>query len=137
MKKLLSCLVAATLVTSACTEVASASKGTRNGARVFPLEGGRFEVAPPVGSGGGEYWCAASDYARRYLGAGWQTQIFAASEKGLGEASGRKSTVVFTLTPDGPGTPQGTFRGINKFKVGDSMTVSEGDSECNSTFNGF
>ncbi len=132
MKNVLSCLAIVAFFTTACSSEAASFKRTMLGARVYPLEGGVFEVVPQSGGGSGyEYWCAASDYARRYLGAGWQTRFYVYRGMAEGEASGRRSTVLFTLEPVALEASQSGLRRINAFHVGDSMTVQGGDSQCN------
>ncbi len=132
MKKLLCFMAITAFSSSACSTDAADFKRTMLGARVYPLEGGVFEVVPQPGGGGGyDYWCAASDYARRYLGAGWQTRFYVYRGMAEGEASGRRSTVLFTLDPVASEVPQPALRRINAFHVGDSMTVQAGDNQCN------
>jgi len=133
MKKLLCSLSVSAFFFSGCTTDAADFKRTMYGARVYPLEGGVFEVVPQTsGSGGGyDYWCAASEYARRYLGAGWQTRFYVYRGMAEGEASGRRSTVLFTLDPVASERQQSGLHRINAFHVGDSMTVQSGDIQCN------
>ena len=133
MRAFLSGLGFAALFTAACTTDAADFRATMLGARVYPLEGGVFEVVPQSSGygGGNDYWCAASDYARRYLGAGWQTPIYVYRGMAPGEASGRKSTVLFTLDPVTSEVPQRGVRRTGAFHVGDSMTVQGGDNLCN------
>ena len=131
MNTSLSWLAIAAVSLSACTGEAADFKSTMLGARVYPLQGGVFEVVPPIGSNGTDFWCAASDYARRQLGASWQTPIYISRGLAPGEASGRKSTVLFTLNPVVSDVPQSGVRRIGAFHVGDSMTVQQGDGQCN------
>lgn len=130
MKKPLFGLAIVAFTISACTGDTADFKSTTLGARVYPLEGGIFEVVPPIGSTASDYWCAASDYARRQLGASWQTPIYINRGMAPGEASGRRSTVLFTLNPVVSEVPHSPVRRLGAFNVGDSMTVQAGENQC-------
>ncbi|MDP5216627.1 hypothetical protein Q5Y75_05305 [Ruegeria sp. 2205SS24-7] len=100
------------------------------GPRVNPVNAQEFEVIlGPSGTFDG-YWCGASEYARRKLGAGWSDRIYVASPIGPSLTTERSSAVRFTLDPAAIGvTPTEQFFrwGIN---VGDSMTISQGRTRC-------
>ncbi|NRB20457.1 MAG: hypothetical protein HRU33_23730 [Rhodobacteraceae bacterium] len=129
MKKSLSTLALCGAVITACTVEASNFKGLKYGARAYPHAGVVFEVAPQFGATRSAYWCAGSEYARRYLGAGWQTPIYVVRGLGLGEVSGRKDTVLFTLDPVASQGDPSAIRS-NGFNVGRSKTVQGADSHC-------
>ncbi|MVO16240.1 hypothetical protein GO984_10505 [Rhodobacteraceae bacterium CY05] len=131
MKSFLSLVAVFAFSFSGCSSEASNFKRTTLGARVYPLEGGVFEVVPQSGGGGPDYWCAASDYARRHLGAGWQMPIYVYRSMAPGEVADRRSTVLFTLNPVASAAPQSQFWRVSAFNVGDSMTVQQGDNQCN------
>ncbi|MEY8838970.1 hypothetical protein AB9K41_08065, partial [Cribrihabitans sp. XS_ASV171] len=101
------------------------------GQRVYQLNEYVFEVVPKGRSRTNDYWCSASDYARRALGAGWQDRVYIVRGYGPSQATGRRTAVQFTIYPDAAGVtplpPGGLRQGL---KPGDSMTVSRGNSFC-------
>jgi hypothetical protein len=130
MKKSLSVLALCVAAVSACAVEASNFKSLKYGARAYPHGGVVFEVAPQFGSTRSAFWCAGSEYARRYLGAGWQTPIYVVRGPGTGEVSGRKDTVLFTLDPVGSqAQPSGIFQ-FNGLNTGSAKTVQSADAEC-------
>lgn len=130
MKNFLPSLAVIALSTAACTTETADYTRAPLGAKVYPLEDGVFEVVAHTGGNGFEYWCAAADYARRTLGASWQAPVYIYRGLAPGEASGRRSTVLFTLNPVVSQVPQSGVRLTNAFYVGDTMTVQAGNSQC-------
>lgn len=130
MKKSLSILVLCGAAIAACTVEASNFKSLKFGARAYPHADVVFEVAPQFGATRSAYWCAGSEYARRYLGAGWQTPIYVVRGLGLGEVSGRKDTVLFTLDPVASQVEPSAILRSDGFNVGSYKTVQGGDSHC-------
>jgi len=130
MIKALSTLVLCAAAVSACTSEVSNFKSLKYGARAYPHDGVVFEVAPQLGSTRSAYWCAGAEYARRYLGAGWQTPFYIVRSFGTGEVSGRKDTVLFSLDPGGSQVQPRGIIGTTSFSVGSAMTVQGGDSHC-------
>ena len=130
MKKILSSIVLCAAVITGCTDENANYKALKHGARAYPHEGSVFEVAPEIGSTGAAYWCASAEYARRFLGAGWQTPIYVLRGMGHGEISGRKSTVLFTLDPVGSQSQSSGIQLTNAYHVGDTMTVQGADCQC-------
>lgn len=103
----------------------------RNGARVNPVNSAVFEVVPSGSSAGQSIWCAASQYARRTLKAGWQSQVYVARGMGPSETTNRRSAVQFTIDPGAAGiTPTGGSHSLNSFVVGDHMSVQQADRFC-------
>ncbi|TMV08046.1 hypothetical protein FGK63_11410 [Ruegeria sediminis] len=102
-----------------------------NGYRVNQVDNAVFEVIPRGRSNTNFYWCSASDYARRVLGAGWQDRIYIARGYGPSVTTGRKTAVQFTLNPQAAGvTPleSGGFR--SGLQAGDSMSVQQANAYC-------
>ncbi len=123
------CTVAATLAT-ALPDSADAFT-SRSGARVNPVNSAVFEVVPRNSGRTNDIWCAASEFARRQLGAGWKTRVYVARDRGPSVTTGRRSAVQFTIDPQAAGiTPVegGFFK--NGFNVGDSMSVQQADGMC-------
>ncbi|NDW47283.1 hypothetical protein [Ruegeria sp. PrR005] len=106
---------------------------TRMGDRVLPVNDAVFEVIPRGKQRVGDFWCAASEYARRELGAGWNDRIYLVRGRGPSVTTGRKTAVQFSLTPEAVGvTPlENELTTIRTgLKVGDNMTVNQGNSYC-------
>ncbi|GGH20586.1 hypothetical protein SAMN05444007_101421 [Cribrihabitans marinus] len=101
-----------------------------NGVRVNPVNADLFEVIPRAGARFDDYWCGASEYARRVQGASWTTEVYVASGIQPSVTTGRRSSVQFTINPGALGiTPiDQTFR--SGFKVGDSMSVQAAKTRC-------
>ncbi|MBE1282602.1 MAG: hypothetical protein GJ676_04750 [Rhodobacteraceae bacterium] len=102
-----------------------------NGSRVNPVDSIIFEVIPRARSRNGDYWCAAGQFARQRLGAGWRDRVYIARGMGQSVTTGRRSSVQFTLNPSAAGIeplPSGGFR--SGLPVGDSMTIQHAESYC-------
>ncbi|OWU69049.1 hypothetical protein ATO3_23345 [Marinibacterium profundimaris] len=104
--------------------------GTPGGARVYPINDNVFEVVGNSGYGYDLWWCGASEYARRVLGAGWGTPVTIARSLGTSQATGRRSSVQFTLNPAALGIDKVTSYSPNALVVGDTKTVQTGNMSC-------
>lgn len=112
-------------------DAAMAFSGKR-GTRVAPVNDVVFEVVARGSGTGYDYWCGAADYARRALGAAWTDTIYIARGRGQSVTTGRRSAVQFTLNPSAAGiTATGPSLSLNSFKVGDNMSVQQGNTYCN------
>lgn len=110
--------------------VADEFRGTR-GTRVNPVDGTVFEVVAKSSTRGPDFWCGASEYARRVLGRGWSEQIYVAREMGPSVTTNRRSAVHFSMDPSVAGGAQpGFVRSVNRFRVGDSMSIQQANSYC-------
>lgn len=103
----------------------------RFGYQTVALNQTAFEVIPRGRTDVDGYWCAASDFARRTLGASWQQRIYVKRGYGPSEATGRRTAVQFSLTaPEGvPQQSSGVFSA--GFQPGFSMSVSAANGRCN------
>ncbi|GLO75101.1 hypothetical protein MACH18_21810 [Phaeobacter italicus] len=99
-------------------------------AKIYPLGGNSFEVVPEIGAESAAYWCAASDYARRGLGAGWSDRIFVSNGQANSVVTGRIDAVTFTLEPIEREQPKPLLRLGFTLKRGDSQTVSAANGFC-------
>ncbi|WP_170409302.1 hypothetical protein [Ruegeria arenilitoris] len=126
MKKVMSYAVFAALV---LTTPASATFA-RFGYQTVALSNTVFEVIPRGRTDVDGYWCAASDFARRTLGASWQQRIYVKRGYGPSEATGRRTAVQFSLTA--PETVQQQSSGVFSagFQPGFSMSVSAANGRC-------
>ena len=126
-------LISAILVgvlTVAMPGTADAFKGKR-GTTVNPVDGAVFEVMARTAGSGPDYWCGASDYARRALGADWQARIYIARGRGQSATTNRRSAVHFTLDPAAAGIkPIDPAISLNALKVGDNMSVQQANGYC-------
>jgi len=103
--------------------------------RINPVTDEVFEVVT-ISSRGTDFWCGASDYARRVLGGSWADRLYVARGMGPSVTTNRRSAVHFTLNPNAVGTTSGTSNlSINSFSVGDSMSVQRANMFCG-RFNG-
>ncbi|MCV2891025.1 hypothetical protein [Ruegeria aquimaris] len=125
------CFLTALTLTGLSTQADALT--TRMGDRVLPVNDAVFEVIPRGKQRVGDFWCAASEYARRALGAGWNDRIYLVRGRGPSVTTGRKTAVQFSLTPEAVGvTPlENELTTIRTgLKVGDNMTVNQGNSYC-------
>lgn len=119
------------IVSLLAPDVADAFSGKR-GTRIAPVNNAVFEVVARGAGTGYDYWCGASDYARRALGAGWNATVFIARGRGTSVTTGRRSAVQFTLDAAAAGiTPIPPSLSLNALKVGDNMSVQQANSYCN------
>lgn len=102
----------------------------RNGIRVFPVDANLFEVSPGASARTDDYWCGASEYARRKLGAPWSARIYVASGIQPGAVSGRRSTVLFTLNPEAAGVTPVDLTVRTGFTVGDNLSLNMANTRC-------
>ena len=130
MKNTLSSLAICMTAVAACAVEANNFKSLNYGARAYPHAGVVFEVVPPIGSTRAAFWCAGSEYARRFLGAGWQTPFYVVRGLGTGEVSGRKDTVLFSLKPVGTQAQSNGIFQFNGFNPGSAKTVQSAHTDC-------
>ena len=103
----------------------------RGGTRVNPVDQNVFEVVPKATSRGNPTWCAASEYARRVLGASWQDNIYVARSLGPSVTTNRRTAVHFTLNPQAIGIVPQKGSSLNTFPVGDFMSINVANTHCN------
>lgn len=123
-----SVLVACTISDTAVPEADFFSARTQ--ARVYALDGKTFEVVPPLGAEAGAYWCAASEFARRELGADWSREIYVKKGRAASVVTGRIETITFSLEEVARDTPEPLIRRTFSYKPGDSFTVASAESSC-------
>ncbi len=126
MKQIILCAFAAMLMTSSAGVVDAAP----NGYRTEPMSGTDFEVIPRTRQDTDGYWCAAADFARRKLGAGWQQQIYVLRGYGPSVTTGRRTAVQFTLKQPANVPQKGSFSVTAGFQPGDSMSVQGANARC-------
>lgn len=102
---------------------------TSRGVRVNPVDSVIFEVIPKSSGEFGDFWCGASEYARRSKGASWSDLIYVVQGRSTSVTTGRRTAVQFTLSSANVGpAPQGWLRlGI---KAGDRMSVQQANVHC-------
>ncbi|MEX0308161.1 MAG: hypothetical protein AB3N12_12325 [Ruegeria sp.] len=124
MKQIFLCAFAALLMTSS-PEMADAAP---NGYRTEAMSGTEFEVIPRARQDIDGYWCAAADFARRKLGAGWQQRIYVLRGYGPSVTTGRRTAVQFTLKAPANADQQSSFS--VGFQPGSSMSVQGANGRC-------
>lgn len=125
MKQILAC---ATLAAFALGIPVTAD-AARNGYRTEPINSTDFEVIPRAQQFTDGYWCAAADFARRKLGAGWQQQIYVLRGYGPSVTTGRKTAVQFTLKKPAEVPAQPSFV-LTPFVPGSSVSVQGAEARC-------
>ncbi|KUP92078.1 hypothetical protein [Tritonibacter horizontis] len=103
---------------------------TQAQARIYALDATSFEVVPPIGAEGAAYWCAAADFARHRLGAGWSQDIYVQKGRADSVVNGRIETVTFTLDPTARAEPLTLIRRAYGFKPGDRFSLSTAEGFC-------
>lgn len=111
--------------------VPSMSFAAPNGYRTEPINSTDFEVIPRSRQDVDGYWCAAADFARRELGAGWQQPIYVLRGYGPSVTTGRRTAVQFSLNPPPGGVPQQNSFITSGFQPGYSMSVQGANARCN------
>lgn len=89
-----------------------------------------FEVVGNSGRGGVLFWCGASEFARRVLGAPWQAEVTVVRSFGLSAVTGRKSAVQFSLNPEAVGVTKKKSYSYNAMEVGDFNTLTAARRYC-------
>jgi hypothetical protein len=104
----------------------------RFGAKVKQIDQNVFEVVGQNSAASGwEYWCGASEYARRELKAGWTDRIYVVRGRGRSVTTNRRSAVHFTLNPSAlSAEPVNSFLILNSLQAGDNMSVQRANTEC-------
>lgn len=102
-----------------------------NGQRVNQASEAVFEVVARGRSRTNDYWCSASEFARRVLGAGWRDQIYVVRGYGPSVTTGRRTAVQFTLDPQAAGvTPLDGGVIVSGWTVGDGMSIQRANGFC-------
>lgn len=127
MKHILTCAAFAAMVAAAPVETDAAP----NGYRTEPMNSTDFEVIPRARQDVDGYWCAAADFARRKLGAGWQQRIYVLRGYGPSVTTGRRTAVQFSVKPPTGGVPQQPSVVVSGFQPGYSMSVQGANARCN------
>ncbi len=125
MKRVMTSMVLATVAISAPMTAGAAP----NGFQTVAVNNSVFEVIPRARQDVDGYWCAAADFARRTLGAGWQQRVYVVRGYGPSEATGRRTAVQFSLTPP-KNAPQQSSVSLG-FQGGESMSVQGANGRCN------
>lgn len=125
MKQIVSCTVAAFIALS----VPMTADAARNGYQTVAINSTDFEVIPRARRDADGYWCAAADFARRTLGAGWQQRIYVLRGYGPSVTTGRKTAVQFSLKQPADVQQQSSFS--FGFQPGNSMSVQGANGRCN------
>lgn len=125
-------LIAFGLAAALAAPVAAQAFTTSGGVRVNPVDDQIFEVIPKSSGSFDEFWCGASEYARRVKGADWRDLIYVVQGRSASVTTGRRSAVQFTLSPELVGQPVPAPLGwlALGFQPGNRMTVQDARSYC-------
>ncbi len=119
-----------TFTTAALISVgASVASAAPNGFQTMGINATDFEVIPRARMDIDGYWCAAADFARRSLGAGWQQRIYVLRGYGPSVTTGRKTAVQFTLNAPANAAQQGSIS-LSSFQPGESNSVQGANARC-------
>jgi hypothetical protein len=123
--------MAAGLTAALFVPLAAEAFTTPGGVRVNPVNELIFEVIPKSSGTFDEFWCGASEYARRVKGAKWQDSIHVVQGRNTSVTTGRRSAVQFTLSPQqvGVSAPLQGWLSLG-IKPGNSMSVQQARSYC-------
>ncbi|PWR03177.1 hypothetical protein DKT77_08155 [Meridianimarinicoccus roseus] len=101
----------------------------RNDLRIYQLSAGRFEVLARPGTSGGDYFCAAGEYARIMRNARGAQRVVVTDPDGPSQTVAGGRSMVFEIAPQGPRTlPLVTNAPMNR--RGASFTVAFAQSLC-------
>lgn len=117
-----------TIAAAIALTVPAVANAAPNGYRTEPINATDFEVIPRTRQDIDGYWCAAADFARRTLGAGWQQNIYVLRGYGPSVTTGRRTAIQFSLKKP-TNTPQQASL-LQSFTVGESMSVSGANAQC-------
>ena len=120
--------VAIASVLAVATALPASALTTRHGVRVNPVGNGVFEAIGNSSIPEGHFWCAASEYARLRLNAGWTDKIYLVRGLGPSVTTNRRSAVHFSLSLTGE--PADKVSLFQRLEVGSSRSVRQGKNEC-------
>ncbi|MEM7318923.1 MAG: hypothetical protein AAF408_07860 [Pseudomonadota bacterium] len=103
---------------------------TRNGIRAYPISATKFEVLPGNSGLFDDYWCGASEFARRRLGLPWSDRVYVASKIQQSVTTGRRSAVEFSVNPQADGITPVDLSFRSGFTIGDSMSITQANTRC-------
>ncbi|WP_170409085.1 hypothetical protein [Ruegeria atlantica] len=126
MKKFMTLAISAAILLNVPVSASAAP----NGYQTVAVNNNMFEVIPRARRDVDGYWCAAADFARRTLGAGWQQRIYVVRGYGPSEATGRRTAVQFSLQQPTNVPQQASSISIG-FQAGESMSVQGANGLCN------
>lgn len=130
-RKTIAAALATGLMATVLAPLGAEAFTTPRGVRVNPVNDVVFEVIPKSSGSYGDFWCGASEYARRVQGAGWTDRVYVVQGRSPSVTTNRRSAVQFTLYPEKanlPPAPQGWLAlGI---KAGGSMSIQQAKTHC-------
>ncbi|QIE42195.1 hypothetical protein [Meridianimarinicoccus aquatilis] len=110
-------------------DVPQPSYVARNDLRVYQMGDGRFEVLALPGTSGGDYFCAAGDYARTMRNAPAASRVSVVRPNGPTDTVPNGRSMIFEITQQGPRTlPVFTNAPMNT--RGASFTVAMAQLQC-------
>lgn len=102
-----------------------------NGIKVNQVNSAIFETSPGRSSRSDNMWCAASEYARRKLGASWQQELYVVRGYAPSQTTGSPTSVQFTLDPKAAGLTADNPGFGSGFQAGANVSVQQASIRCN------
>ena len=102
---------------------------TPNNVRVNAVNAQVFEAIAPVDQAD-YYWCGASHFARRSLGAAWSDKIHIVRGRGASATTNRKTAVQFSLGEAPSPLSAGERTQFGDLLPGHSLTVTQANGFC-------
>lgn len=126
MRPLLSSLLALMM---AMPVQAAETYHARNGMKVTPAGADRFYVGGIPENTPQSYWCAAAEYSKRFLGAGFNQRMYVVGNHKRGQRS-----YLISLDPKGTASENGRIKQIGIRIDGANRRVDVGLSDCRTRF---
>jgi len=101
----------------------------RNDLRVVPFAPDRFEVLARAGTAGPDYFCAAGDFAQRFLNAGATDRVVVVEPSGPSRFNPGGRGMVFRVAPAGSVRPSGGIT-VRTGRAGENRTVAHARALC-------
>ncbi|MDP5216628.1 hypothetical protein Q5Y75_05310 [Ruegeria sp. 2205SS24-7] len=90
-----------------------------------------FETSPRGTSRTDNFWCAASEYAVRRLGADWKQNLYVVRGYARSQTTGSPTSVQFTLDPGAANVRSKSSGFGSGFNPGANVTVQKANTRCN------
>jgi hypothetical protein len=125
-------LVVALAGCTTTSEIPQQDYTARNGLRVFEKDDGTFEVIALPGTSGGDYFCAAGDFARVMRNARATERVIVTRPNGPTTTVPRGRSMSFRIGPPGPRSG-GFITNVPMGRAGASFSVAQAQSFCNTS----
>lgn len=129
MRTILTAAVAATVIAATVMPALAARTFiASNKWRVVPAATpGQFEVLAQGGGAGADFFCAAAEYAHRYMGGNPTDRVVMVTNVGPSVANPGGRGAMFVLAPRGSAERSGVSISM---KAGENMSIAHGEALC-------